>query len=251
MHNNAYVREVIERHQPTLGTDGARAYIDALRPVLEDWGGEFLESIDVAGAVATGTAIAGTTDLDLILVLRPDTKESLEDVHETLYNKMEQLGLGPVKRKAAVAIVVGDVIIDLIPAKRPHPTSPDHHIWLHRGRHDRRTNFATHIKYVAESGRQPEIRAVKIWCKQQDLYFPTLFLELLTIKALIGYSSNAPAANFVRVLEYIRDNIETVVISDPSNPENIISNEMSPEDKQMLAMFARASLTASWNEVLW
>jgi hypothetical protein len=251
MHNNAYVREVLERHQPALGLDGAQAYIEALRPSLADWAGDKLEEIEVAGAVASGTAINGTTDLDLLVSLRPGTSEDFEDIHATLFNKMEQLGLAPSKRKAAVAITIGDVVIDIIPAKKPDALSEDHQIWLHRGKSWRQTNLRKHIEYVSQSGRQQEIRAVKIWCKQQELHFPSLYLELLTIRALQGYSTNAPASNFVRVLEYIRDNIESVVIIDPSNPNNIVSNDLIIEEKQELAMFAGASLTASWNEVIW
>jgi hypothetical protein len=251
MHNNAYVREVLDRHRPTVGVDGAQAYIQALRPSLADWAGGKLEHIEIVAGVATGTAIKGTTDLDLLLSLKPDTSEDFEDIHTTLFNKMAQLGLYPAKRKAGVAITIGDTTIDLIPAKKEDALSGDHNIWLHRGKSWTKTNFHKHIQYVSESGRQQEIQAVKIWCKQQELEFPSLFLELTTIRSLTGFSRNAPASNFVRVLEYIRDNIESIVVIDPSNVNNIVSNDLTLDEKRTLAMFADASLTASWNEVIW
>jgi hypothetical protein len=47
------------------------------------------------------------------------------------------------------------------------------------------TNISTYISHVVNSGRTDEIRILKIWRQLHGLTFPSFFLELAVINALL------------------------------------------------------------------
>jgi hypothetical protein len=118
----------------------------------------------------------------------------------------------------------------------------------------------THINQVAASGRQNEIRILKLWRDQKRLDFPSFFLELVVIEALPWHVAGTLSNNVWHALEHIKAKIATTRIVDPANTNNVISADLSSAEKATLSIAAgsrRPSRPARrlpdcfWNATIW
>lgn len=146
------------------------------------------------------------------------------------------------------------VKVDLVPARK-HAGKSDHSLYLSRRQGWTRTNVDKHIALVRGSGKSATIRAVKIWRSNRGLRFPSFYLELAVLRALQGRGSHGTADELKRVLEFLAADLSRAEIVDPANGANIISSDLSPDEKQAIARQARASLdrvrNSQWERVLW
>ncbi|MBV7408220.1 hypothetical protein [Maritimibacter sp. DP1N21-5] len=113
------------------------------------------------------------------------------------------------------------------------------------------TNVVSHINAVRNSGRAEEIMLVKAWRNQKGLKFPSFYLELATIEACRGRKVGHLSENFLATLAYIRDHIETATFIDPANTNNVISEELTLEEKRAVASAASVARRATnWNQIV-
>jgi hypothetical protein len=111
---------------------------------------------------------------------------------------------------------------------------------------------ARHVHLMANSGRQQEICAFKIWRERMSLDFPSLYLELTVLRALGQERFGQLAENILAVLRYLSHRFEQAVVADPANSDNIISNDLSAGDKKAIATAARDALyDENWKKILW
>jgi hypothetical protein len=60
------------------------------------------------------------------------------------------------------------------------------------------------------------------------------------------------AANTLRILEYLRDNVTTARFIDPANTNNVVSDDCAASEKSKIALQASASLGKNtWDEIVW
>ncbi len=105
---------------------------------------------------------------------------------------------------------------------------------------------------MRNSGRTKEIRAVKIWRMLHGLDFPSLYLELFTLDALSGRSRSALSENVLHVLRTVGSTLTSRRIMDPSNTNNVLSDDLTQAEKQRVA--ARATQSAReqhWDKIIW
>ena len=115
-----------------------------------------------------------------------------------------------------------------------------------------KTNIDKHISMVSRSGRHNEIVALKIWRENHKLEFPSILLETLTIDALSGRSTYNTADNVLYMLRYIKNNICSVRVLDPANSNNVLSDDISKYEKQLLMQQAERSLAEQyWEQIIW
>lgn len=117
--------------------------------------------------------------------------------------------------------------LDLVPGKIQTGYQNYHSLYKRRTDSWTQTNVKLHIDTVSKSGRVNEIRAVKIWRNLHSLDFPSFFLELVVLEALKGKSTTNLAENVLSALRYIGNSLPTVRILDPSNTNNLISDDMT------------------------
>jgi hypothetical protein len=204
MTSDQYLRSALSRHQVDMGPTSPvlRARAELL-PLLQQWGNQYLLSVNPSGSFAKGTAVRLGTDLDLFLSLRSDTPETLQEIHNTLFRQLEKAGYTPRRQTVSLGVrtrlIDGSVYdVDLVPAKLRIDTPGDFSLYHRRSGTTRKTNVARHIQVVLGSGRLDEIRLMKIWRTQKGLDFPSFYLELVTIEALRGHSSVSLAQNFLQ-----------------------------------------------------
>ncbi len=109
-----------------------------------------------------------------------------------------------------------------------------------------------HVDTVRNSSRVNEIRAVKIWRMLHGLEFPSLYLELFTIDALLGRSRSTLADNVLHVLRTIGSSLVSTRIVDPANTNNVLSEDLTQTEKQRIAAQAdRSAREPTWGRIIW
>ena len=146
------------------------------------------------------------------------------------------------------------VKVDLVPARK-HSGKSDHSLYLSRRQGWTKTNVDKHIKLVRRSGKSATIRAAKIWRSNRGLHFTSFYLELVVLRALRGQEPQGTADELRRVLEFLAADLARTEFVDPANSANIISSEISPDEKQEIVRQATASLgrvqNSQWERVVW
>lgn len=242
-----YVSQVLAKYAVTSAAEGCYT---TLEPSLRNWAGAYLSRTFISGSYAKGTAIRGSTDLDIFISLRSNYP-NLNGMYDSLYQFAFNQGWFPRRQNVSVGIQYLGVKIDLVPGR----IQEGYQIWhsLHKSKTGTRiqTNVETHIKIVKESGRINEIRALKIWRNIRKLEFPSFYLELMAIEALKYRPINDLAKNVITALEYLANNITSKRIVDPVNTANVISDDLSPLEKMSIATAASNSAREQfWKNII-
>ena len=233
---------------------GSPAYLaaESLIPTLHDWGGTSLDTITYSGSFAKGTAISLGTDVDLFLSVNHACDKSVKEIYWGLYLFLEGRQFHPQTGNVAVRVRTHGLSVDLVPGRRQDGSTQDHTLYRRKTDTWMKTNVAEHVKLVVSAGRAQEIRAAKIWRARNKLNFPSFYLELTTIAALKGRPAGRTGENFRRVLEYLADGFVEAVVVDPVNSNNCVSDELTVEEKRMVARVARKALGMQrWECVVW
>jgi hypothetical protein len=93
MNADQYLMTILRRER--VDTSVAQAVLNTLRPIIVQWGNQYLAGIAPSGAFAKGTAIKSGTDIDLFISLKPETWETLKEIYHSLYQRMQAVGLSP------------------------------------------------------------------------------------------------------------------------------------------------------------
>lgn len=251
---NQYVENVVNKHKlpDTIDNYTDSTVVTPLKQIIRNWAGTCLCDIKLSGSRAKGTAIDIATDLDLFISLSSTTNNTLKDIYDSLYDYVVQHGITARKQNVSIGITYQNKDVDLVPAKRQGQYGNDHSLYRRKVDSWTKTNIDTHIHKVKNSGRITEIVALKIWRENHSLDFPSIYLECFAMEVLWGRNLYSYADNFRFLLENIRDNIDSKRIIDPANSNNILSDELSYNEKKKLAMQATSSLSEKyWESIIW
>ena len=255
MNANRYVDEIIRKYEVEKGP-GTAVYEagEILRGLIQRWYSTRLVRVHNSGSFAKGTSIKGGTDLDLFISLKPKSGKSLKSMFDGLHQLVQREGLGPRRQNVSIGVEVNGVKVDLVPARK-HTGKSDHSLYLNRQNGWTRTNVAAHISLVRSSGKNSVIRAAKIWRTNRGLRIPSFYLEIAVLRALQNRGAGGTADELERVLIFLAGDFPHARIVDPANAANIISLDLSSEEKQQVANQARASLCrvqeGQWERVVW
>jgi hypothetical protein len=245
-----YAALVVKKYQIGQDAGSASHAADAVIPVLKGWGGQHLLAVTLSGAYAKGTAISLSSHIDILLSLKLPDEMEVRNVFWSLFEYLADRDLQPHTRTVSLQVQSNGLRVDLIPA---WPVSGHGQILYHKEPGSScRTNVAQHIHLITNSGRSQEICVLKIWRELHTLDFPTLYLELVTLLALEGERFGQVAQNVFTVLRYISNRFEPVVIRDPANPDNVVSDDLARPQKKALAQAAHKALEDDdWEKTIW
>ena len=144
----------------------------------------------------------------------------------------------------------GDFHIDVIPGKGS--STDNRYAYLYNkdtgGRFQ--TSIEIQVNYVKKSQRQDTIRLMKLWKKRKDVPIKTFILEHMVIEGCRGVPRNTLEPQLNTAFQFIENNITTKRITDPANSQNIISNDLSTEEKNRIKRLATQAIDAkSWGQV--
>ncbi len=235
-------------HQQSVDT--AKATID---PLIKAWAGNYLESSNISGSLAKGTAITLGSDFDLFISLTSNlTTMTLKDIYNNLDKFLTEKYYFPRRQNVSLGITVNGLKVDLTPGRQQEGYVNYHSIFLSKKDSWTQTNIKLHIDTVKNSGRINEIKLTKIWSRLHNLDFPSFYLELVVLEALKGQSKDALGVNFLIVLSYLAKDFQGATFLDPANTNNLISDSLTSTEKTMIAKRAKEDHDApTWGTVIW
>lgn len=180
MTGDEYLVGILQKY--AVNTVGAEAAGQTIYPVLQKWGGSYLNSAEFSGSLAKGTGVS-IGDADIFLSLSSSMPGTLADMYLTLYNAVTAAGYTARKQNVSIGVKVNGYSIDLVPGRRQSQYGNDHSLYLSKAKTWTQTNVAKHIAHVQSSGRIDAIRVVKVWRQLQGLEFASFFL---------GWQSSTP-----------------------------------------------------------
>jgi hypothetical protein len=251
MSADTYLQNILNREAVDTGPySPVRGVQGILAPVIRNWAGNQLVSVNPSGSFAKGTANASGTDIDLFISLAADTTNPLKEIYGTLARRLEDASYTVRRQNVSLNIRVGTIDVDLVPAKRQDNTSEDHSLYRRKADTWTKTNVIKHISYVRAGGRIAETRILKLWRDQHRLDFPSFYLEMVTILSLSGRCSGL-SDNVWTVFQYLRDSFTNARFVDPANTNNIISDDLSANEKSAIKTVATRTLAASdWSQIV-
>jgi hypothetical protein len=247
-----YAASIVEKYRIVPDTkSGSHRAADEVLPLLKQWGKQHLLGLTLSGAYAKNTAITLSSHVDILIALRPVSGMEMKNIFWSLFEYLTDQDLRPHTRDVSIRLLNKEFSVDLIPAYRDGETSRTT-LFNKRSGSALDTDVARHIHLVTNSGRQQEICALKIWRERRSLDFPSFYLELIVLRALGSERFGQLADNILAVLRFLSTRFEQAVVADPANSRNILSSDLSANDKQAIAKAARDALyDENWKKILW
>lgn len=255
MSGNEYVRQILAKYRVPRGEASiTEKTAREIYPIVKKWAGEHLNAISLSGSYAKGTAVGTGTDVDLFISIKSSVPVTLSKLYNSLFRLVSSRGWNARRQNVSVGVTVSGVKVDLVPGRVQSGYRNYHSLYRSKTDSWTQTNVALHIDKIKASGRKLEIQALKIWRDLRGLDFPSLYLELVVLKALHNLSSSPDklARNVLKCLEFIQDSISSARIVDPANSNNVLSDELNTFQKNQLALAAKKSLNEEyWESIIW
>jgi len=212
-----------------------------------------VQRVYYAGSFGKKTMIRQQYDLDIVVYWGSDCGYSLQGIYQAVGEVLRKdwTSVNP-KTVAWELPFQGGFHIDVVPGRALNNT----YLYANLYRRDTGTSLQTsikvHIDTVRNSGRRDVIRLMKLWRAKRGVPFKkSLALELMTIDGCKGLRTDELEKQLISALAYVRDNILTIKIVDPANSNNVLSDEISTGERQLIKAAADAAIKATyWSEVL-
>ena len=216
-----------------------------------------------SGSYAKHTAINIKFDFDLVVPFKRDSFSTLEEMYNAVYKLLEinykdEINKGVVKirkQKVSIGLEFTDnhdkINIDVVTGRELNKDqyAKDSKLNLYvlsqygfyeQGNTSIRTNIQAQIDNIKSNGDRKSIRQnirlLKGWKVNNHKVVKSFFLELITIKAFDTKDIEGDNWEQLKsILEYIRDNVNTVALSDPGNSGNNVSDTLTELEKSNLS----------------
>lgn len=248
-----YVEKILAKYVVPRGpTSPAEQLFATVTGPLRTWAGQQLNLLQYSGSYAKETGVRGISDIDVFISLKSDTRETLKELYEMLVSLAQSNGWSPRRQNVSVGVMVNGTRGDLVLGKLQERSKNDHSLYLRKRDSWTQTNIDIHVNTVKRSNRLKEIRAVKIWRMLHGLDFPSLYLEIFVIESLSRHSYSTIAENVIHVLKTFGSSLASARVIDPANTNNILSDDLTQDEKKSIA--AKASQSAHeqyWERIIW
>ena len=253
MTGDEYILSILKKYEVPRGPESAaEKAASRIAPKIQRWAGEWLAALSYSGSYVKQTAVHGITDVDLFISLKPEMPGNLKKIYDELFTLAALHGWNPRRQNVSIGVSINGMDLDLIPG-RAQPGFENYHdlYWL-KTDSLRHTDVNFHVETVAKSHRHREIQAIKIWRHIHQLDWPSLYIDFFVINALTGRSTDSLSLNVLHALDAIGETLETACIVDPANLDNMLSNDLTPQEKKNIADQAKKSAAQQhWEDILW
>ena len=251
MTGDQYLRNVLAKY--VVNEANVKNEVNRLYPIVQQWGGNLLLESIYSGSIAKGTAVSLSTDADVFLSLSSSTTGTLRQIYDSLASYFQSSGYSPIRQNVSIGVRSNSFKIDWVPGRRQSQYGYDHSLYKRKTGSWTKTNVKTHVSTVSGSNRIDEIRLTKIWRDLRKLDFPSFYLELAVIDTLRYAAYGDLASNFFRVLQFLASTeFPNSRYLDPSNTNNVVSDDLSYIEKVRVQNQASASASKSqWGQIVW
>lgn len=258
MNKNNYLARVLQSHRMSHVDDLMTKYLEKREIVKDALQTKFKDQIATrainSGSYAKHDAINTKFDLDVCQPFKRNAFSTLEEmadaVHDFFENEFEDDDLVKyMTRKQRVSTGItfeiegNQIQMDILPGRELliDDYSETNRLNLHvqaklfQPASTTQTNIQEHINLVkGKNSERTVIRLLKIWkVNKNQSRVKSFFVELITIRAFEN-CSEVPSGIWEQlkmVLEYIRDNVQTIRLVDPANSNNVVSDTMTDSEK--------------------
>lgn len=247
-----YLRDILQREAIDRGPASAMARLEGkIVALCQAWGSRHIVDVTPGGGYEKSMANRNGVSIDYVVWIHAQSERRIPEIYESMYSSFQRLGLAPIRRDVTVALNVGNMLVDLLPAKRLSMISDIHEIYSARRSAAITTNLHQHVLDSHDAGRQEEVRILKLWRDQNGLDFPSYYLELATQAALRRRPAGALADNVWAALGFFERLLVPRALLDPANAANIVSDELSGAQKRSIALAATAARNGRpWSEIV-
>ena len=252
MTGDEYILSILKKYEVSRGPESAAEQAASrIAPKVQRWAGDWLADLSYSGSYAKQTAVHGVTEADLFIALKPEMPGTLKKIYDELFTLATLHGWKPRRQDVSIGISVNGMNLDLIPGRAQSGYENYYDLYWLKSDALRQTNVHLHVDTVAKSHRLREIQAIKIWRHIHQLAWPSLYLELFVINALTGRSTDSLAHNILHALDAIGETLGTTCIVDPANLDNILSHNLTPEEKKNIAEQAKKTAAEQhWEDII-
>ncbi|HHF7344526.1 TPA: hypothetical protein ACPSKB_000931 [Legionella feeleii] len=232
--------------------------INRLKSILRNWANTCYIDIFDAGSRAKGTAISIASDIDYVISLTNSCNRDsggLNTIYQSLYDTLKHSYHEIRKQNVSIRIHLNQgfipnnqLEIDVTPARIHSGNTNDHSIWISKRGTWQQTNIQKHINDIRNSGRDNEIKLLKIWRELNQLDFPSIYLEYLVINHLLKYKPKGLgflANNFNHLISELANTdtypLWNLTVIDPANSNNVLSDLLTIEEKGKIIRAAISS----------
>jgi len=249
--NESYLRGILDRQDLN---ENQKRNLRKLRDKIE---GQLRNGIKgtpkayYGGSYAKNTMIKASYDLDIVLYWPSDSPYSLESLYRAAEGVLDKNWRTVRTKKVGLELPSeGDFHIDVIPGK--FSSKDENYAYLYNSRTGGRlqTSIYVQVDYVKKSGRQDVIRLIKLWKKRKNVPIKTFILESCIIEGCKGFDRSKLESQLLAAYYFLLNKIQNVKIEDPSNSNNIISDDLSKEQKNRVRNLASQAIEApNWEQV--
>ena len=253
MINEEYLREILNQQELTdnqiLNLENQRDAI--LQELLEEIGGN--PTIYNAGSYAKGTMIQAGYDLDIVLYWSYNFHLSPQNLFNEVGIVLQRNSRYPRPKKVGWEIPFpGYFHIDVIPGKQILNQQNLAYLYNNEIGGRFRSSVKMQVNHVKKANRQDIIKLMKLWKIRIDVPIKTFILETMIIDACKGLDRSLLEHQLNHAFEYISDNILTIKVLDSANSNNIISNNISQEDKDRIKNLVDDALESNtWRNIIY
>jgi hypothetical protein len=253
MTGDEYILSILKKYEVPRGPESpAEQAASRIAPKIQRWAGGWLASLSPSGSYAKQTGVHGVTDMDLFISLKPEMPGTIKKIYDELFTLAALHGWNPRRQNVSIGVSIHGVNLDLIPGRGQAGYENSHDLYWLKSDSLRQTDVNLHVDTVVKSHRLREIQAIKIWRHIHQLDWPSLYLDFFVINALTGRNTDSLAHNVLHVLDSIGEAFETTCIVDPANPDNVLSNDLTAEEKKNIAGQAKKSAAEQhWEDIIW
>lgn len=260
-----YLWDVLSSYKVSKEEDLLNKYKEKRDKIKESLKGRFgdnLYSPFNSGSFAKHTAINLKFDFDLMSPFKHNAFTTLKEMYETVYDFLyNEFNKEAHVRKQKVSIGLeffpdsdGEVVkIDVVPGRELNKDqyNDDEKLnlfvysqfgKLEQGSDYIRSNVRKQVDHIRQCGDDRTsvrniIRLLKVWKKHTNQNYPKSFLiELIVIKSFDKLTIEGGLWDMLRsVVIFIKDNIESISLSDPGNTNNEVADTLTDYEKQSLS----------------
>lgn len=270
MTTNEYLQKVLTAQTLAKDSDELHALQEHRADVEALLRKEFKDcspTIRYGGSKVKGTMILESYDLDLVCYFpHDDTKAgaTLEGIYNNTKSALATSYF--VEPKQSAIRLKGldtdhykqDFHVDVVPGRFTDENKSDAYLYQAAGEKARlKTNLDVHVAHVRDSGLTDAIRLIKLWKVRNSIQMKNFVLELAVIELLKRKKSSSLSMQLEHIWIEFRDNIESLSVKDPANPEgndlsealNSMKGTLQPTACQTLSLIASARWDAVFGAV--
>lgn len=225
--------------------------IDEFLKILFKFNRRSVYKLTFFGSSLHGTNVGETRKLSLFLSIKKHDLRSIEKVMSDYANYFRYLELDHECKNETLLVNFKETLFELTFGKHKSGTYDFYYLYNPATHSIIVTNPNLHDHEVQESGLQQEIILLKLWRNKLNLDFPSIYLEMVVLKALKFKPKRNLLGQMLRLLHYLKTEFPQDKFYDLSNTNNIVSDCLTVEKKKEISLAAEKSLSQNYiNEIL-